>query len=192
MLLKYDEKGVAQRPGRSNSWRNQSIFGVANRLLRHIDADEQYGPHTPRYANVADLSFTVVNRIILAIALVLGLTFIAVLPRRGRRTSETDAMEFALLILLMLIVTPLAFGYLFACLLYPFTVVVARLLKRPSRQLLVCAMAAVLLLALTILWQKTAQSYGNTLLATLILFGAAAIEMWKTKRFARRPSVALH
>src|SRR3954453_20371614 len=49
MLLKYDEKGVAQRPGRSNSWRNQSIFGVANRLLRHIDADEQFGAHKPRY-----------------------------------------------------------------------------------------------------------------------------------------------
>jgi hypothetical protein len=192
MLLKYDEKGVAQRPGRSNSWRNQSIFGVANRLLRHIDADEQFAAHQPRFANVADLSFTAVNRIILGSALILGLIFIAVIPRRGSRTSETDAMEFALLILLMLIVTPLAFGYLFACLLYPFTVVVAQLLKRPSRALLVGAMAAVLLLALTIPLQKTAQSYGNTFFATLILFGALASELWKTKRFERRQSVALH
>ena len=191
MLLKYDEKGVAQRPGRSNSWRNQSIFGVANRLLRHIDADEKFGPHTPRYVNVADLSFATVNRIILAIAFALGLIFIAVLPRRQNRTSETDAMEYALLILLMLVVTPLAFGYLFACLLYPFTVVVVRLLKRPSRSLLLCALTAVLLLALTLPLQKTAQSYGNTLLATVILFGALAAELWSTKQqMASVPPVA--
>ncbi len=192
MLLKYDEKGVAQRPGRSNSWRNQSIFGVANRLLRQIDADEQYGLHPPRYTNVADLSFTAVNRIILAIAFVLGLIFIAVMPQRERRTSETDAMEFALFILLMLIVTPLAFGYLFACLLYPFTVVAVRLRKSPSRPLLICAIATVLLLALTIPWQKTAQGYGNTFFATLILFAALATELWRTKRLARPQSVALH
>ena len=70
MLLKYDEKGVAQRPGRSNSWRNQSIFGVANRLLRHIDADEQFGhSHAALCEPDADLSFTAVNRIILVSAI---------------------------------------------------------------------------------------------------------------------------
>jgi len=182
MLLKYDEKGVAQRPGRSNSWRNQSIFGVANRLLRHIDADEQFAPHTPRYVNLADLSFTAVNRIIFASAFVLGLIFVAVIPRQGRRTPGTDAIEFALLILLMLIVTPLTFGYLFACLLYPFTVVVVRLRHYLSRPLLICTALAVCLLALTIPLQKTAQSYGNTFFSTLILFGALAAELWRTKR----------
>jgi hypothetical protein len=182
MLLKYDEKGVAQRPGRSNSWRNQSIFGVANRLLRHVDADEQFAPHTPRYVNLADLSFTAVNRIIFASAFVLGLIFVAVIPRRARRTLEADAIEFALLVLLMLVVTPLAFGYLFACLLYPFTVVVVRLHSHLSRPLLIGAPLAVCLLALTIPMQKTAQSYGNTFFATLILFSALATELWRTKQ----------
>ncbi|HEX8077340.1 MAG TPA: glycosyltransferase family 87 protein, partial [Chthoniobacterales bacterium] len=37
MLFKYDETGVGQRLGRSNSWKNQSIWGVANRLLRHVE-----------------------------------------------------------------------------------------------------------------------------------------------------------
>ncbi|MBA2622856.1 MAG: DUF2029 domain-containing protein, partial [Chthoniobacterales bacterium] len=61
MLLKYDDKGLAQRPGRSNSWKNQSIFGLANRMLRPVDADDQYDAHTPVYVNVANLSFTAVN-----------------------------------------------------------------------------------------------------------------------------------
>src|SRR5213079_1562654 len=96
MLFKYDESGVGQRLGRSTSWKNQSIWGVANRLLRHVEYDHRYEPHTPVYANIADLEFKTVNRIILATALLFGLAFIAVLPRAPRRTRETDAIEFAL------------------------------------------------------------------------------------------------
>ena len=182
MLLKYDDAGVAQRPGRSNSWKNQSIFGVANRLLRHVDYDEQFAVHTPLYANVADLSFSVVNRIIAGVALFFGLAYIAVLPRRARRTRETDAMEFALLVLLILIFTPLAFGYLFACLLFPLTVIVRRLLTSWSPALLVPTLTAVALLALTIPLQRLAQANGNTMFATMILFAALVLELWKTKR----------
>ncbi len=167
MLFKYDETGVGQRLGRSNSWKNQSIWGTANRLLRHVEYDHKYEPHTPVYANVADLDFKTVNQIILASALLLGLAFIAVMPPSRRRTPETDAIEFALLLLLILIFTPLSFGYLFAWLLYPLTVVVQRLLTGPrSRLLLGCTITAVLLLALSIPFRVMAQVYGNALVAT--------------------------
>ncbi len=184
MLLKYDHAGVAQRPGRSNSWKNQSIFGVANRLLRHVDADESYAPHSPVYVNLANLSFATVNAVILGAALVLGLLYVAILPAAAARTGETDAIEFALFILLLLILTPLAFGYLFACLLFPFTVVVERSLRGAKRRLLVSASVSVFLLALTIPFQKTAQMYGNTFFATLILFFALAFELWEARRAA--------
>ena len=189
MLLKYDDKGLAQRPGRSNSWKNQSIFGLANRMLRHVDADEQYDPHTPVYANLAELSFSTVNRIIFGTGLRLGLIYIAVMPRRKERTRQTDAVEFALLILLVLLFTPLAFGYLFACLLFPFTVVVWRLLAHPRLPLSICAASAVFLLALTIPLQRPAQTYGNTFFATLVLFIGLAIELWNEKQ-RRGESVA--
>ena len=185
MLLKYDDTGIAQRPGRSNSWKNQSIFGVANRLLRHVDYDEQFAAHTPLYANVADLSFSTVNRIIVGSGLLLGLVYVAVMPRRSRRTGETDALEFALLVLLILLFTPLAFGYLFACLLFPMTVIVRRLLQEPRSALLVPTLVAVALLTLTIPLQRTAQAYGNTFFATLILFGALAYELWSVKHRSR-------
>src|SRR4051812_7361239 len=136
MLFKYDESGVGQRLGRSTSWKNQSIWGVANRLLRHIEYDHKYEPHEPVYANVADLDFAVVNRIILGAALALGLVFIGVMPQRRQRTRETDAIEFALLILLMLLFTPLSFGYLFAWLIYPLTVVSARVVAGDYSRLL--------------------------------------------------------
>jgi hypothetical protein len=186
MLFKYDETGVGQRLGRSNSWKNQSIWGVANRLLRHVEYDHKYEPHEPVYANVADLDFDTVNRIILACALGLGLVFIGVLPRVRRRTPETDAIEFALLLLLMLVFTPLSFGYLFAWLLYPLTVVVQRAVTvaTKSAPLMACSACAVALLALSIPFRVMAPTYGNALFATLVLFAGLAIELWRLKRGA--------
>ncbi|HEV2803832.1 MAG TPA: glycosyltransferase family 87 protein [Chthoniobacterales bacterium] len=183
MLFKYDESGVGQRLGRSTSWKNQSIWGVANRLLRHVEYDHKYEPHEPVYANFADLDFRTVNAIILAAALGLGLCFITVMPRRARRTSETDAMEFALLLLLMLIFTPLSFGYLFVWLLYPFTVVLERLQHGSAshRALLGWAGAALALLAFTIPFRVTAQVYGNMLFAAVLLFAGLAAELWARK-----------
>jgi hypothetical protein len=183
MLFKYDETGVGQRLGRSNSWKNQSIWGVANRLLRHVEYDHKYAPHEPVFANVVDLEFNTVNRIILAAALFLGVAFIAVMPASGRRTRETDAIEFALVLLLMLMFTPLSFGYLFVWLLYPVTVVVQRLLTGSgSRTLLCCGLAAIVLLALSIPFRVMAQTYGNALFATLLFFVGLAIELWRLKR----------
>ncbi|HEX8898264.1 MAG TPA: glycosyltransferase family 87 protein [Chthoniobacterales bacterium] len=184
MLFKYDETGTGQRLGRSYSWKNQAIWGVANRLLRHVEYDHKYEPHEPVYANFADLNFRTVNAIILAFALGLGLFFIAVMPQGGRRTAETDAIEFALLLLLMLIFTPLSFGYLFVWLLYPLTVVGQCLLSgaRARGVLLGCAGTAVALLALTVPFRIGAQVYGNTLFAALLLFAGLGIELWRSKR----------
>lgn len=182
MLLKYDDTGMAQRPGRSNSWKNQSIFGVANRLLRHVDYDDQFARHRPIYTNFADLSFKAVNRIIMATALLFGLAYVAVIPARKRRTRETDALEFACLLLLMLMFTPLSFGYLFASLLFPFTVVVQRLLANATKRLWILSATAVVLLGLTIPFQRPAQALGNTFFATAILFVALALELLALKR----------
>ncbi len=184
MLFKYDEAGVGQRLGRSTSWKNQSIWGVANRLLRHVEYDSEYAPHEPVYANLADLDFNTVNRLILACALGLGLVFILVMPRAPMRTPETDAIEFALLLLLILVFTPLSFGYLSAWMLYPLTVVVQRLVGGSGSHgvLLGCAALAVTLLALAIPFRVMAQTYGDALFATLLLFAGLAIELSRVKR----------
>lgn len=186
MLFKYDENGVGQRLGRSTSWKNQSIWGVANRLLRHVEYDHKYEPHEPVYANFADLDFETVNRIILGCALGLGLVFIGVMPRRGSRTGETDAIEFALLLLLILIFTPLSFGYLFVWLVYPLTVIAHRIATRATRGplLAACAGSGLALLALSIPFRVMAQTYGNALFATSLLFAGLAIELWQVKHTA--------
>ena len=184
-MLKYNATGVAQRPTRSHTWKNQSLVGVANRLLRHVDVDAASGPHTPVYANFADFKFSTVNAIIISVALALGIFFIAVMPQRAMRTAESDAIEFGLLVLMILMLTPLSFGYLFAWLMLPFAVVTQRVLAGKSSTLLWWSLPALAVLALALPCPRGAQTYGNTFFATLLLFIGLSIELWGCKRESR-------
>src|SRR5256886_11436544 len=181
-MLKYSDVTVGQRPMRSYTWKNQSLVGVSNRLLRHVDADAASAPHTPVYVNVADLNFRVVNAIIISVALALGILFIAALPRRDMRTTETDAIEFALLLLLMLMVTPLSFGYFYSWLILPFAVVTQQLLSGKGSTILSWTLPALALLALGLFFSRGAQLYGNTFFATLLLFVGLSIELLRCKK----------
>ena len=181
-MLKYSEVSVGQRPMRSYTWKNQSLIGVSNRLLRHVDADAASAPHQPVYVNFADLNFPAVNAIIVSVALTLGILFIAVMPQRDMRTAESDAIEFALLLLLMLMLTPLSFGYFYSWLMLPFAVVTQRVLVGKGSVLLWWTPPALLLLAPGLLFPRGAQLYGNTFFATLLLFIGLSVELLHFKR----------
>jgi Glycosyltransferase family 87 len=185
-MLKYDATGVAQRPMRSHSWKNQSLVGVANRLLRHIDSDPVPGSHTPIYVNFADLKFATVNAIVLAIALALGILFLAAMPQRATRTTESDAMEFALLVLIILMTSPLSFGYFFSWLMLPLAVITQRVIDGKGSALLWWSLPALALLALALFFPQGAQAYGNTFFASLLLFIGLAIELLRYKQKGRQ------
>ena len=185
-MLKYSPSGVAQRPKRSQSWKNQSLVSVAHRLLRRVDADAASTPHTPKYVNFTDLKFATVNAVIIGVALTLGILSIAVMPQRQMRTAESDAIEFALLILMVLMLTPLAFGYLFSWLMLPFAVVTQRVLTGKSSTLLWWSVPALAVLALALPFPRVAQMYGNTFFAALLLFFGLSIELLRCKRSGQR------
>jgi hypothetical protein len=181
-MLKYSEVTVGQRPMRSYTWKNQSLIGVSNRLLRHVDADAASAAHQPVYVNFANLKFPVVNGIIFSAALALGILFIAAMPRRDMRTAESDAIEFALLLLLMLMLTPLSFGYFYSWLMLPFAVVTQRVLVGKASAVLWWSLPALALLALGLAFPRGAQLYGNTFFATLLLFIGLSIELLRCNR----------
>ena len=104
------------------------------------------------------------------------------MPPAAQRTQETDAIECAMLVLLMLIASPLAFGYLFAFLLFPFVTCIRIWLDRPKSSLRWWTLAAVLLLFLTLPLQRWSQRYGNTLFATLLLFIGLALELRRLRQ----------
>jgi glycosyl transferase family 87 len=181
-MLIYSEAKVGQRPMRSYTWKNQSLIGVSNRLLRHVDADAASAPHTRVYVNVADLKFSIVNALILGVALALGILFIAAMPRRDRRTPESDADEFAMLLLLMLMVSPLSFGYFYSWLMLPFAIIAQRTLVQNTFLALWWSLPALALLAAGLVFPRGAQLYGNTFFATLLLFIGLATELLHMKQ----------
>src|SRR5438046_9107029 len=164
-MLTYDSAWVAQRPMRSYTWKNQSLVGVTNRLFRHLDADAASTSHTPIYVNVVDLKFATVNAIIISVALALGILFISAMPQRAMRTAESDAIEFALLILMMLMITPLSFGYLFSWLILPFAVLAQGVLGGKGSIIIGSSLPAVAILALALPFPRAGQSSGKNVFA---------------------------
>ena len=189
-MLKYSEVTVGQRPMRSYTWKNQSLIGVSNRLLRHVDADAASAAHQPVYVNFADLSFAVVNAIIVSVAVALGILFITVMPRHDVRTAGSNAMEFALLLLLILMITPLSFGYFYSWLMLPFAVVIQQVLAVKDPAVLWWSLPALALLALGIPFPRSAQLYGNTFFATLLLFIGLSTELLRLKQRAAETRLA--
>ncbi len=193
-MLKYSEISVGQRPMRSYTWKNQSLVGVTNRLFRRVDADAASAPHSPIYVNFADLKFPIVNAMIVSVALALGIWFVVVMPHRGMRTAESDAIEFALLLLLTLMITPLSFGYFFSWLMLPFAVITQRVLAEKSSAILWWSLPALALLALALPFPRGAQLYGNIFFATLLLFIGLSIELLhcKPQRDQAQPALDLN
>jgi len=116
------------------------------------------------------------------VALGLGLLFIAVMPQRQMRRTESDAIEFALLLLMVLMLTPLAFGYLFSWLMLPFAVVTQPVLTGKSSAVLWWSVSALAVLALAIPFPRAAQMYGDTFFAALLLFIGLSIELLRCKQ----------
>jgi len=129
MVFHYDANSIAQRPSRGYSWENQSLIAVANRLLRPVDAFRD--KNKPRYVNLVNLEFKYVNSIIVIIGLGFCLFYIISMPRYTRRTMLSNSIEYAMLLLLILLFTPLSFTYFYVWLLYPLMVVLNILLTTP-------------------------------------------------------------
>ena len=174
-MLRYQESAIAQRPARGYSWKNQSIFGVANRLLRHVSVDDE--PNRLAYANVINLDFRTVNIVIIACALVVGASFVWVIPRHHSPASE----EFAALLILILIFTPLTFGYLFVWLMLPLALLIKQIIAADEPPSLRCLFIALLLLTSTAIAPRFAQIYGSLFFTALILYLALALSLWRSR-----------
>ena len=126
MLFSASEKGFGQRPDQNWGWNNNSLIGVTHRYLRPINAEAENPAAKRLSVNLLNLTFDQANLVLLGVAVLIGLGFIIALPPERRRTPASDGAEYALLISLMTIASPLARAYYFVWLLFPFTVLVQR------------------------------------------------------------------
>ncbi len=173
-MLRYQSGGIAQRAGRGYSWKNQSLFGLANRMLRRVSVNDE--GEAVVYKNIANFDFRLINGLILASAIVLGLWFIAAMLRGPR---SFDALELSALLSLILLFTPLGFGYLFSWLMLPFAALIKRVLDSGSTLAASSILTATALLIATGISPRTAQIYGSVFFAALVLYFGATIELWR-------------
>ena len=176
MVGSSSEKGFGQRDEQNWSWVNQSIIAVTHRLTRPLNytQDDPFKVKPARTMNVVNLDFRVANWIVLAISLLLGLGYLAVMPPASRRTEKSDAEELGILFCLMTVASPLARQYYFIWLFFPITVLIHRAAYDPrpavraGTWILLAGAGGLLLLALPI-FPIDLQAFGNNLAATAVL-----------------------
>jgi hypothetical protein len=121
MVGTSSEKGFGQRDEQNWSWVNQSIIAMTHRLTRPVNYNQDDPTKPPRYMNFADLDFKTANVLVTAISLLIGLGYVAVMPKASRRTERSDAEEIGILFCLMTVASPLARQYYFMWLFFPMT-----------------------------------------------------------------------
>ena len=196
MALHYEEDSIAQRAARGYSWKNQSLLAVANRLLRPVDADGQ--KNSSLYVNILDMPFKCVNVVIVLVALGLCLYYVMSMPRHSQRTIQSDAIEFAMLLLLMLMFTPLSFTYFYVWLLFPLTVALQLVLtapegSKPRTMAVVWFVSCVLLMSfmLPVPFFHSLQAIGNTFFACVVLLVGLGSKLRLSKMGPMQPQNVL-
>ena len=152
---------------------------MTHRLTRPINYNQIDAAKRPAYMNLLDLDFRTSNWVVLAVSLLLGLGYLAVMPASSRRTPRSDAEEIGILFCLMTVASPLARQYYFIWLFFPITVLAHRAAFdfRPAVRSGTWAVLEVagLLMCLSLpIFPSVLQAYGNNLLATAVIAAGLA------------------
>ncbi len=174
MVGTSSERGFGQRDEQNWSWVNQSIIAMTHRLVRPVNYNQDNPAKPAAYMNLADVSFRTANWIVLGVALLIGLGFIAVMPPRSRVTPRSNAEELGILFCLMTVASPLARQYYFMWLFFPITVLIHRAAYDPRAAVRTGTwaglVAAAILMCLSLpLFPNDLQAYGNNLAATAVI-----------------------
>lgn len=175
--MKGGEDGFGQRKAQNWSWKNQSIIAMTHRLLRPLDYRAVDRNADPQYMNFLTLDYKTANLVVAAVAALLGLGFILLIPKERDRTPNTDRIEFAILLCLMTIASPLARSYYFVWLYFPLALLIYQAAKTGDHVLRRMVWRSITvatgfgLLAVP-LFPKFLQAAGNNLVMTGIIIGA--------------------
>jgi hypothetical protein len=174
MVGTSSEKGFGQRDEQNWSWVNQSIIAMTHRLTRPVNYNQDNPAKPAQTMNIANLDFKTTNWIVLAVSLLIGFGYVAVMPSAARRTERSDAEELGILFCLMTAASPLARQYYFIWLFFPMTVLMHRAAYDPRPAVkagtwsLLAIAGGLLCLSLPV-FPNDLQAYGNNLAATILL-----------------------
>ena len=183
MVFKYDANTIAQRPERSYSSRIKgswhSRIACCARFRRMASAKD------PWSVGIANMNFQTVNGVIVVAGLGLGVFFLSSLPRKPRRSAQSDAYEQAMLLLMIVMYNPLCFNYSYVWLVYPLTCAFWIVFQEPSscagkeRRCSFGVCCRLSILPWPFHFSEVPQAYGNAFFAGLIVLLGLA---WQIRR----------
>jgi Glycosyltransferase family 87 len=201
MLMNDSEKSIGQRAVRSFTWQNGSIQSVGSRLLRGdvaADTDEEFrnAGYDDLHVNIADISYKTVNHLIDAAILAIGLGYVLLMVPASRRTVQTDTVEQAILLILIITFAPLSFTYNNSWLMLPMVVILNFALRGRVRKSDRVIAAIVFAMAIALLpfsirvvhspFMRYVRAMGNTFWACMILLVELA---WVYRVYAKNAAV---
>jgi len=189
MLFRYDAQGIAQRPEITYHWKNASLVAAAHRFFRAVPAESLKNGDVI-FVNVADLEFDHVSWIVVGFASFLGLACLLLAPRSRNRTAATDAVEFAMLLVLITVLSPISWFYYGIWLMFPLTVIAQFIRSAPRSSLerkvaIGWLMVDLLLLNAVFAWLRPIRSAGLPFFGYLMIFSQLGWMLVVMRRRAR-------
>lgn len=175
MLLNNTGQTLANQPDRGYRYGNQTLLSVVHRLTRPLPVGKiSDGDMTVNFVTISARSAFL---IFIVLAGGMCLAYVWAMPPRGERTRRTNAIEYSILLILIVVFSPKAGSYYYCWMIPGFTVVMAELLDSPKRSvrrrwILAGFGLSVLVLstALTQHFDRHAQGMGATMWGSVILF----------------------
>jgi alpha-1,2-mannosyltransferase len=177
-IMLGDQSGekIATRKSIGFTYRNQSLNALTHRMLRDVLADDSV--HGKRYSvNLARLEPWQGQMVFLGIAGVLGLYYLYSMGWKRTETTGAAALEWGMLMCLIVLFSPLSWTYFYCWLLLPFTAALGFILSVPAgsrlwRRAIATTTIACLVSASAITQNVSTvtQSYGATTWGGILMF----------------------
>jgi len=196
MLLHNTGDALANQPDRAFRYGNQTLMSVVHRLTRPLPVGkEKDGNLTVNFINVSSGASFI---IFFGIAGAMCLAFVIAMPARDRRTPQTNALEYAIVLLMIVIFSPKAGSYYYCWTIPGFTIVTAEAMRAPAgssrRRWIIAGLLTsifVMSLALTQNFDRRLQGMGATMWGAVFLFVTLVALLWDKARGATAANPAL-
>lgn len=193
MLLHNTGDALANQPDRAYRYGNQTLMSVVHRLTRPLPVGkERDGNLTVNFISISSRASFV---IFFVISGAMCLAFVTAMPARARRTPQTNALEYAIVLLMIVIFSPKAGSYYYCWTIPGFTLVTAEAIRAPAgssrRRWILTGLSLslfVMALALTQNFDRRLQGMGATMWGAVLLFVTLVALLWDK---ARNPTVAI-
>ncbi len=159
---------MAARSTAGFSRRNQSLIAVVHRWCRPIVSDHES-------VNVFDLKTETTQAIAYGLIIALGLLFLASTRLKSGKNSETRVQDLAMVLILCVLCSPLAWTY-FYCWLLPAWAIIVKACQKDNRYLFPATLSGILLVsALSEQFDHRLQAYGVTAAGALGMYLTIAL-----------------